>query len=488
MVGSAPRKVDEDFPALTSPGSGVKSSVAQSEHSRASSKRQAKNYSARRPLNSTVRQVLPEDFKFRILVVGKNGSGKSSLIKAVFKVDVTALGKADIDAEFCPGDNRHLIVHECSGLDSQASDSQDLQTIRDFISHRTDARHSPSERLHAIWICVPASDVITGKLGDGVEDILGFENVPVVVVFTKFDLVVSRVPLNNPSGGPHHHERVARARIEESCRRLFHKDPRDVPAEIVSDDSRFVGLIDNLTVTTDRFITDSRAPFTRSGAQGEEQRIGAVPLAWSAALRVNHDIIIQASIEVGRSQYWRSLRSSVDFADQTLKKCVNILHLDIVEIWNMNDKTRYLSSDQFKAKMSHLVKDLAGSVNGTSGSDVARAGGGYASWVNDVYRGSQENVRCVMGYIVNLTVILDGIFRIAAGDMSPNHAHQVFERHARSKHRDTIHNDIRSFITEAFAMKLSVQQSQKDLVLDGIVDLIKQFCVPHSESGNGRNG
>ncbi|KAH9172741.1 hypothetical protein EDB89DRAFT_2164433 [Lactarius sanguifluus] len=488
-VGFTPQKVDEDFPALTSPGSGVKSSVTQSEHSRASSKRPAKNYSARRPLNSTVRQVLPEDFKFRILVLGKNGSGKSSLIKAVFKVDVTVLGKADIDAEFCPRDNRYLIVHECSGLDSQATDSQDLQTIRNFISHRTDARRSPSERLHAIWICVPASDVITGRLGDGVEDILGFENVPVVVVFTKFDLVVSQVPLNSPSGGPQHHERArARARIEESCRRLFHKDSKDVPAEIVSDDPRFVGLIDNLTVTTDRFITDSRAPFTRSGAQGEEQRIGAVPLAWSAALRVNHDIIIQASIEVGRSQYWRSLRSSVDFADQSLKKCVNILHLDIVEIWNMNDKTRYLSSDQFKAKMSHLVKDLAGSVNGTPGSDLTRAGGGYAHWVNDVYRGSQENVCCVMGYIVNLTVILDGIFRIAAGDMSPNHAQQVFERHARSRHRDTIHNDIRSFIAEAFARKLSVQQSQKDLVLDGIVDLIKQFCVPHSESGNGRNG
>ncbi|KAH9003546.1 hypothetical protein EDB86DRAFT_3073326 [Lactarius hatsudake] len=489
VAGSAPQKVDDDFPALTSPGSGVKSSAAQSEHSRAPSKRPAKNYSARRLLNSTVRQILPEDFKFRILVVGKNGSGKSSLIKAVFKVDVTTLGKGDIDAEFCPGDNRYIIVHECSGLDSRASDSQDLQTIRNFISYRTDTRRSPSERLHAIWICVPASDVISGRLGDGVEDILGFENVPVVVVFTKFDLVVSQVPLNSHSGGPQHNEHArARARIEESCRRLFRKDPKDVPAEIVSDDPRFVGLIDNLTVTTDKFITDSRAPFTRSGAQGEEQQIGAVPLAWSAALRVNHDIIIQASIEVGRGQYWRSLRSSVDFADQTLKKCVNILHLDIVEIWNMNDKTRYLSSDQFKAKMSHLVKDLAGSVNGTSGSDLTRAGNGYAHWVNDVYRGSQENVRCVMGYIVNLTVILDGIFRIAAGDMSPSHAQQVFERHARSKHRDTIHNDIRSFITEAFAMKLSLQQSQKDLVLDGIVDLIKQFCVPHSESGNGRNG
>ena len=97
---------------------------------------------------------------------------------------------------------------------------------------------------------------------------------------------------------------------------------------------------------------------------------------------------------------------------------------------------------------------------------------------------SQENVRCVMGYIVDLTVILDGIFRMAAGDMSPNHAQQVFERHARSRHRDSIHQDIRSFLIEAFAMRFSVQQ--KDLVLEEIIDLIKQFCVP--PSGNGGNG
>ncbi|KAH8977561.1 hypothetical protein EDB86DRAFT_3002349 [Lactarius hatsudake] len=265
---------------------------------------------------------------------------------------------------------------------------------------------------------------------------------------------------------------------EDSCRQLFHKDPRDVPAEIVSESSRFIDLIDNLVVTTDRFITDSRRPSSRSSGQGAKQRVDAVPLAWSAALRVNHDIIIQASIEVGRSRYWSELWFSRDFADQTLRNCVNVIHLDIVEIWNMNDKRRYLSSDIFKAKMSHLVKDLAGSANTTSGSDPTRAGDDYADWVNGVYRGSQENVRCVVGYIVDLTVILDGIFRIAAGDMSPSHAEQVFERHARSRHRDAIHQDIRSFITEALAIRSLAPQ--KDLTLERTIDLIKQCCVPPS--------
>ncbi|KAF8257342.1 hypothetical protein EI94DRAFT_1791868 [Lactarius quietus] len=134
-------------------------------------------------LTSTAQQVLPEDFKFRILVVGKRGSGKSSLIKAVFNVDVPAaperraLGKTDINFGYCPEDNRYLIVHECSGLD-RAGDSQNFLEIRDFVLHRTDKSRPASERLHAVWICVPASDAIDGNLGEGVEEILRMRTAP----------------------------------------------------------------------------------------------------------------------------------------------------------------------------------------------------------------------------------------------------------------------------------------------------------------------
>ncbi|KAI9456366.1 hypothetical protein BJY52DRAFT_1224263 [Lactarius psammicola] len=363
--------------------------------------------------------TLAKHFKFRILVIGRSGSGKSSHIKAVFKVDVTRVRreKPVSTASFVqktvtghgraacligPWPNRAMAQPDSAG---SPGDSQDLQTIRDFVSYRTDASRSPPERLlHAVWIYVPASDAIAGRLGDGVEEIPGLRNVPVVVVFTKFDVVVSQVRLDSPSGEPQRHE-PARAR-----------------AHIM-------------------LITDSRAPSARSSRQGAKQQAGAVPLAWSAALRVNHESSFKLP-----SRYWRSLLSSLDFADQTLKNCVNIIHVDIVEIWNMDNKTK----------------------------------------VRDVYGGSQENVCCVMGYIVDLTAILGGIFRMAAGDMSPNHAQQVFERHARSQHGDAIHRDIRSFITEAFPMRHSMPQTQKkDLVLEHVIDLIKQFCVP--PSGDGGN-
>jgi hypothetical protein len=86
-----------------------------------------------------------------------------------------------------------------------------------------------------------------------------------------------------------------------------------------------------------------------------------------------------------------------------------------------------------------------------------------------------------MGYIVDLTVILDGVFRVAAGDMSPNDAEHVLDRYVRSGRRDAIRRDIRSFIAEIPTIRSLAPQ--KDLVLERIIDLIKQFCVPTSVDG-----
>ena len=61
--------------------------------------------------------------------------------------------------------------------------------------------------------------------------------------------------------------------------------------------SRYDALLNNLLVTTDRFIMGSTAPSSRSSAQGARLRIAPTPLAWSVALRASRDITIQASIE-----------------------------------------------------------------------------------------------------------------------------------------------------------------------------------------------
>jgi hypothetical protein len=81
-----------------------------------------------------------------------------------------------------------------------------------------------------------------------------------------------------------------------------------------------------------------------------------------------------------------------------------------------------------------------------------------------------------MGYIVNLTVILDDIFRTTGGSVTGNAALKVMGTHVRSGRRDSIHRDIRSFVTEMLSIRFPLPE--KDLILEKIIDLIRQYCAP----------
>jgi hypothetical protein len=82
----------------------------------------------------------------------------------------------------------------------------------------------------------------------------------------------------------------------------------------------------------------------------------------------------------------------------------------------------------------------------------------------------------VMGYIVDLTVIMDDIFRTTGGKVTENAALKVMAPHVRFGRRDSIHRDIRSFVTETLPIRFAVPQ--KDMVLEKIIDLIEQYRTP----------
>ena len=81
-----------------------------------------------------------------------------------------------------------------------------------------------------------------------------------------------------------------------------------------------------------------------------------------------------------------------------------------------------------------------------------------------------------MGYIVDLTVILDAIFCSTSGNISSENVRLVVNSHISSGKKNKIHHEIRRFVTVAFAARFS--GLQKDLILEKIIDLIQKFCVP----------
>ena len=142
------------------------------------------------------------------------------------------------------------------------------------------------------------------------------ELAPVVVAFTKSDLVFPHIT-GYENGNYQYQDRTrtrAYAQCDRLCRSQFRRKAQDVPAELVSGDyfssrmalgrhhlfavmPHYGGLIDNLLVTTDRFIMSSRTTPSLSSSQGTKTRMTPGPLVWSVALRASRDISIQASIE-----------------------------------------------------------------------------------------------------------------------------------------------------------------------------------------------
>ena len=91
---------------------------------------------------------------FRILVCGKTGVGKSTLINKVFGVEMTAesrsyeQGAHDINAAFESPRHPGLLMHDSRGW--QAGSDTELDLIAKFLRHRA-FQEDPAEALHVIW-------------------------------------------------------------------------------------------------------------------------------------------------------------------------------------------------------------------------------------------------------------------------------------------------------------------------------------------------
>jgi molybdopterin biosynthesis enzyme MoaB len=79
-----------------------------------------------------------------------------------------------------------------------------------------------------------------------------------------------------------------------------------------------------------------------------------------------------------------------------------------------------------------------------------------------------------MAYIVDLTVILHRLF-LSNGPVSARQVQLAVRDYAKGSSRSQIHEEIRNFVT---VTQTQLVYQDKDIMMEKIIDLIKQNCIP----------
>jgi len=263
-------------------------------------------------------------------------------------------------------------------------------------------------------------------------------NVPIIVVFTKLDLL----------------RETEEKKLEEDLEQQDEEmDDEEFEAKIeaVVDEA-----VQKLCVEPLRALTPSDCPeypwiATSNGRESrfkmtitklvtlalELAEIEKVWIGMAIAQRSNAKASIKASIRIGRKKYWHGLFSDI-FLGFTMRRLLDVLRKDIVNVWNMEDPKEYLKSPELIALLSVLVEDLSdeninnypltqAAVQSVIEHPTAIIIAGptaivilFAEWVRGTYRKTKSSVRCLMGFLVDLTLTMDILFYLVlAGSQKP---------------------------------------------------------------------
>jgi len=231
-----------------------------------------------------------------------------------------------------------------------------------------------------------------------------------------------------------------------------------------------------------------------------------VSVAPGIAQRLNPEIKIQDSIQVGKSRYWRGLASSANFPGKTMTECLDVIHTDIIAVWNFNDQHGYLNSRPCRDLMIGMVNDLvvrdrpdpnktltaglamvgtiAGIVSALSGPAAPivvpiAAGVVIAVWAREVYKQSDPTLRRLMAYIVDLTLIMQTLFLLIPDNSTlisrrlVKFAFKVYDESLK----DRVHTPIAKYVDGTNV----TNRGDRDNALEKIEELIKLSCISSEE-------
>ncbi|KAJ7239932.1 hypothetical protein C8J57DRAFT_1563295 [Mycena rebaudengoi] len=411
-------------------------------------------------------EILAQCPKFRVLVVGRSGVGKSSLITHAFGIAINSVshqerGKCDINVEITSTQNPLFVLHDSMGF--EPGQIENFVTAKNFLESRSGEGVALKDRVHAIWLCiqVPVAGKRVFETGD--EEFLKLASateVPIVVVFTQFDKLVNRMEQELTD----EEEDMPEERITQLCLQRAVAEFKKAcvgPLERIDSRSKLTyarssGLAGSQFSKPDREALAHLVQITRDLVQthveGEVWIVSAMAQRASARVKLNasieHIFVLSFTPAVCLNLipgYWTGLASNVKFLNKSLEQCLRTVHEDITDSWNFYDPKELLNGSEFLKKIKILAQlvtpdpeEAKSSFENLEeiqalvglGTIVAAAAVGpaiaaiglslwFVKWIANAYNKTPETLRCFMGYIIDLTLVMEQLFLVVLSIRPP---------------------------------------------------------------------